>query len=120
EVRLSVRSQERVPKALAPLGIDTADARVEVVEGDVTDSAHVEEALRDCEAVLHAASVYSFDVRQARTMRRTNIEGTEAVLGAAARLGLDPIVHVSSTVALAGRKGEVLSHETPLGSGRGA
>ncbi|MPZ98182.1 MAG: SDR family NAD(P)-dependent oxidoreductase [Dehalococcoidia bacterium] len=120
ELRLSVRSRDRVANALAPLGIDSADTRIEVLEGDVTDASHVEEALRGCDAVLHAASMYTFDVRQAKTMRRTNVEGTENVLSTAARLGLDPIVHVSSTVALAGRKGEVLSHESDLGTGRGA
>jgi hypothetical protein len=40
---------------------------------------------------LHAASVFSFDARRAAEMREVNGRATEIVLGAAHRLGLDPM-----------------------------
>ena len=43
------------------------------------------------------------------TIRQTNVAGTEAVIEIAHRLGHDPIIHVSSFVALMGRKGCVLT-----------
>ena len=49
-----------------------------------------------CDAAVHAASVYTLDVRAGKLMSRVNIEGTKIVLSAAARLELDPVLYVSS------------------------
>jgi nucleoside-diphosphate-sugar epimerase len=110
-VRILARTPRGVAAALAPLGV----AEVETSVGDVTDRAAVERALQGCEAVLHAASVYSLDPRRANEMRAVNVRGTEAVLGAAHRLGLDPIVHVSSELALLPpAKGQILTPDSPV------
>jgi dihydroflavonol-4-reductase len=93
QVRLLVRARERIAPALDPLGI----AEVDAVVGDVTNAAAVEQALSSCEAVVHAGSVFSFDPRRAAVMAQTNPTGTDLVLGAAHRLGLDPIVYVSTS-----------------------
>lgn len=97
-VRLLVRRRDRVDRALRPHGVDLS--MVEVVDGDVTDVAAVETAVRGCTAVVHAASAYSFDSRAHPTIRRVNARGTEVVLGAAVAAGVDPIVHVSTFGAL--------------------
>jgi dihydroflavonol-4-reductase len=111
-VRVLARSEQRVAAALAPLGVDG----VESVIGDVTDPDAVERALEDCEAVIHAASVFSMDPRRADEMRAVNVRGTDLVLGSAQRLGLDPIVHVSSELALLPpAQGEVLTANSPVG-----
>lgn len=107
-VKLLVRSPDRIRQALDPLGV----GEVEHVAGDVTDVPSVERALQGADAVLHCASVYSLDPRQAGAIRHTNVTGTENVISAARRLGLDPIVHVSSVVGLSGQHGEVLSHDS--------
>ena len=98
EVRLLVRRPEQVATSLAPYGVP-AD-RVEVVVGDVLDSDAVATALDGCEAVVHAAAVFSLDSRRADEMRRTNERAAELVLSAACERGLDPVVHVSSSVTL--------------------
>jgi dihydroflavonol-4-reductase len=110
-IRVLARSPDRVPAALDPLGVD----RVETAAGDVTDPVAVERALEGADAVLHAASVFSMDARRADEMRTVNVRGTDIVLGAAHRLGLDPIVYVSSELALlpAG-EGEVLTASSPV------
>ena len=110
-IRVLARSPERIPRALVPLGAD----HVETVIGDVTEPVAVERALDGCDAVLHAASVFSMDARKADEMRSVNVRGTDIVLGTAHRLGLDPIVYVSSELALlppAG--GEVLTPDSPV------
>jgi dihydroflavonol-4-reductase len=61
-----------------------------------------------------AASVFSFDVRDVARMRRDNRRGAEVVLSTAQELGLDPIVHVSSFVALLPSDGS-LRRDSPLG-----
>jgi nucleoside-diphosphate-sugar epimerase len=71
-----------------------------VVIGDVTDRETVVAAVTGCEAVIHAANVFSFDPGRIEAMNIVNEQGTELVLAEAARVGLDPIVHVSSFVAL--------------------
>ncbi len=95
-VKLLVRDPARIEPALGPLGVSSLD----FVIGDVTDADAVARALEGCEAVIHGASVYSNDPRRSREIAATNLAGAKAVLGQAAGRGLDPIVHVSSIVAL--------------------
>jgi dihydroflavonol-4-reductase len=89
DVRLLVRH----PESVRTPGADT-------VVGDVLDESAVSRALDGCDAVVHAAAIFSLDPRRAEEMRRTNARATELVLNGAAERGLDPIVHVSTTVAL--------------------
>jgi dihydroflavonol-4-reductase len=111
QIRVLARSPDRVAAALRPLGAD----QVETATGDVTDPVAVERALEGADAVLHAASVFSMDPRRADEMRAVNVRGTDVVLGSAHRLGLDPIVHVSSELALLPpAKGEVLTPDSPV------
>jgi dihydroflavonol-4-reductase len=113
--RVLARAPDRVAAALAPLGVWGVETRI----GDVTDPVAVEGALDGCEAVVHAASVFSMDPRRAAEMRAVNVRGTDTVLGSAHRLGLDPIVHVSSELALLPpENGQVLTAESPVGGSR--
>jgi dihydroflavonol-4-reductase len=110
-IRVLARSPERIPAALGPLGVEG----VETAVGDVTEPAAVGRALEGCDAVLHAASVFSLDARRADEMTSVNVRGTEIVLGTAHRLGLDPIVHVSSELALLPpAAGEILTADSPV------
>ncbi|MEV7008614.1 NAD-dependent epimerase/dehydratase family protein [Streptosporangium sp. NPDC051022] len=115
-VRLLVREPSGVDRALAPFGLGR-DA-VEIVVGDVVDDGAVGRAVRGADAVLHAASVYSFDSRRHASMRRTNERGTEVVLEAARKAGTGPIIHVSSVAALFPARGRVVREDTPVGRPR--
>lgn len=95
-VRLLVRSPDRVEPALGPHSLDAP----EVVVGDVTDRTAVDALIDGCEAVVHSANVYSLDKRRAEEMFDVNVRSTELLLALASTAGLDPIVHVSSYVAL--------------------
>jgi dihydroflavonol-4-reductase len=110
DVRVFARSPDRVATTLEPLGVEVGD----IAPGDVTDAASVEAALLNCDAVVHAASVYSLDPRQAHTIGETNARGTRTVLEAAKRARLDPIVYVSSYVAYLPSSGS-LTYQSPLG-----
>jgi nucleoside-diphosphate-sugar epimerase len=110
-IRVLARAPDRVRSTLGPLGVE----QIETARGDVTDPATVQRALVGCDAVLHAASVFSLDARRAQEMTTVNVRGTETVLGTAHRLGVDPIVHVSSELALLPpADGEVLGPESPV------
>lgn len=112
-VRLLVRDPAAVERALEPLGV--SGNSVDVVVGGVTQEIAVARAVRGADAVLHAASVYSFDSRQRAAIRATNAHGTEIVLNAARRAWVDPIVHVSSVVALYPAVGRVIRIDSPVG-----
>jgi nucleoside-diphosphate-sugar epimerase len=114
DVRVFARSPDRLATTLEPLGVEVGD----IAPGDVTDAASVEAALLNCDAVVHAASVYSLDPHQAHTIGETNARGTRTVLEAAQRAGLDPIVYVSSYVAYlpsSGPSSGLLTYQSPLG-----
>jgi nucleoside-diphosphate-sugar epimerase len=115
EVTILARSPDRVAPALQPVGV--APDAIATALGDVTEAESVERAMAGHEAVLHAASVFSMDTRKGDLMRAVNVTGAETVLGTAERLGLDPIVHVSSELALLPpTHGEILTPESPTGN----
>src|SRR5262249_29577698 len=116
QVRLLVRAEAAVERALRPLGVDPAG--VDVVVGDVTDPAAVRRAVRGADGVLHAASVFSFDSRDHARMRTVNERGTDAVLDAARAAGAGRIVHVSSIVALMPSRRRPLTADSPVGRSR--
>ncbi|MDA1003836.1 MAG: SDR family NAD(P)-dependent oxidoreductase [Chloroflexi bacterium] len=117
EVRLFARSRDRVAPALAPLGVAQ---ELETIEGDVTDAAAVERALTGTEAVVHVASVYSLDRRDAARMRAVNVAGTRTVIETAHRLGAARIVHVSSVLALLDAPGSTVSPQSEAAHAGGA
>jgi nucleoside-diphosphate-sugar epimerase len=98
QVRVAVRSRARVGPALEPLGIDLS--ALDVVTADATDPGAISRAMEGIEACVHAAAIFSWDPRRDEEIRSTNLAATRTVLGAALKAGCDPIVHVSSIVAI--------------------
>ena len=96
DVRLLVRNPDRVGRALDPLGVRGLD----LVVGDVTDPKAVESAVSGCDALVHAAAIFTLDRRRDDEMMHVNVRGAEIVFDAALRAKLDPIIHVSSVAAL--------------------
>lgn len=115
DVRLLVRSRDRVEPALEPHGESVDD----VVVGDVMDRASVDAAVAGCDAVVHAANIFSFHPRTHNRMLQVNAEGTRNVLEAATGARLNPIMHVSSTLALLPAT-EPLTDRSPVGNPRPA
>lgn len=109
DVRVLARHAEQVPVTFGPLG----DPELDVAVGDVLDRESVRAAVAGCEAVVHAAAVFSFDSHDRERMLTTNEQATRAVLEEAVAAGADPVVHVSSTVALTRRDGS--GPDLPLG-----
>jgi len=114
DVRMLVRSPERVGAALDPLGVQVHD----IVVGDVTDERVVQRAVNGCDAAVHTAGVFSFGAHLAQTMEQVNTSGTEIVLRKATAEGLAPIVHVSSVMALLGHTAEI-TDQSPVGQAVG-
>lgn len=87
---------------------------VEVVRGDVTDRASVDEAMQDARFVVHAAGAVSRDEgSQGRAwMMRVHVEGTRHVVEAACESGVERVVHVSTSGTVAvGDDPDMVFHE---------
>lgn len=96
EVVCLARSPERIDAALRPLG----SPHVRIARGDVLDRESVKAALVGIDAVVHFAGRFSYFIRDAAEMWRTNVEGTRIVLEEAVAAGCDPVIHVSSIVTI--------------------
>ena len=70
---------------------------VEIVRGDVLDAPSVERAARGCAVAYHLAAARTASVARPSDVRAINVEGTHNVARAALRVGLDRLVHASST-----------------------
>lgn len=114
ELRLLVRDRDKAARVGAAVGLRDP----ELVVGDVMDAASVRRALEGCDGVLHAAGSVSVERKHAARALAVNTAGAEHVLRAAVELGLAPVVHVSSTSALAFGV-EPLGPDAPVVEGTG-
>jgi dihydroflavonol-4-reductase len=92
ELRLLVRSSSNL-KNLHGL-------KAETVVGDLRDAATLEKAIAGCDAVFHVAADYRLWVRDPDEMYRSNVEGTRALLEAAARKSVRRVVYTSSVATM--------------------
>lgn len=92
----------------------------ELVVGDMRDASLVSDAMRGCDAVVHAAALVSLDQRRAEEIERTNLEGMRSVVGGAHARGIPNIVYVSSLGALFRPGGPQVDERSPLGDSREA
>ncbi|HEX7005780.1 MAG TPA: hopanoid-associated sugar epimerase [Alphaproteobacteria bacterium] len=76
------------------------DLPVEVVEGDLTDRASLERAMKGCTALFHVAADYRLWVRRPADIYRANVDGTRDIVLAAAEAGVARIVYTSSVAVL--------------------
>jgi 2-alkyl-3-oxoalkanoate reductase len=99
---------------------DRLRGRVECVRGDIRDATAVHEAMRGCDAVIHAAAkvgvVGSYD-----DYRAVNVGGTANVVAAMRRHNIGRLVHVSTpSVAHGGEPIVGAGAEPPLTNHRNA
>lgn len=111
EVRLLVRSAEKMKRVYEPLGL----AHLPTVVGDITDPAAVGRALQDCDAVLHSAAMVSVHASDAERVLATNLRGVQLVLGGAFERGIERMVQVSSTTVFYRPDARRIDEESPLG-----
>ncbi len=79
--------------------LDTLD--VEIAEGDMRDAASVTAAMAGVRYVVHVAADYRLWSPDRDEIRRNNVVGTQTVMAAALRAGVERVVYTSSVAALA-------------------
>jgi dihydroflavonol-4-reductase len=92
--------------------VNIADLRLEVEQGDLRDAASLERAMKDIRALFHVAADYRLWARDDQEIIRTNVDGTNAVMQAAQRAGVERIVYTSSVATLKARPDGTPSDET--------
>ena len=78
-----------------------ADLPVERVEGDLRDAASIERAMRGIRRVFHVAADYRLWTPRPEEIYETNVAGTQRLLEAAARAGVERIVYTSTVATIA-------------------
>lgn len=73
---------------------------VEIVEGDLLDSPSLRRAVAGVRTVFHVAADYRLWAPDPRALHRANVDGTRAILTAAAEAGAARIVYTSTVGAL--------------------
>lgn len=89
---VTVRALVRTPGKAERL----ASGGVEIVQGDVTDLDSIRRAIGDCQMVFHCAAMMHDGHATLDEFRRVNVEGTRYMLEAAADVGVERFVHISS------------------------
>ncbi|MBT6273760.1 MAG: NAD-dependent epimerase/dehydratase family protein [Chromatiales bacterium] len=86
------------------------------VVGDLCDTQSLRVALHGCDAVFHVAADYRLWVPRPHTIYRTNVEGSLALVRAAARAGVGRFIYTSSVATLyAGADDSVSDENQPVG-----
>jgi NAD dependent epimerase/dehydratase len=90
--------------------------QVEVFAGDIRDPHCVHHAMRDCSVVMHLAALiaipYSYDSPD--TYIDTNVKGTLNVVQAARELGIQKVVHTSTSEVYGTARFVPITEEHPL------
>jgi dihydroflavonol-4-reductase len=92
ELRLLVRATSRTAN------IDALPA--DRVVGDLREPTFLKQAMSGCDAVFHVAADYRLWCRDPQEMFRANVDGTRAVIVAAAEAGVRRVVYTSSVATM--------------------
>lgn len=89
---------------------------LDVFSGDVRDPHGVKEAMRGCSAVLHLAALIAipYSYHSPDTYVDTNVKGTLNVLQAARQLGVNRVIHTSTSEVYGTARFVPITEEHPL------
>jgi dihydroflavonol-4-reductase len=112
--RLLDRGDEVVALARSQSAASTLEARgVRVVRGEAYDEDVLARGMERCDHAFHVAGVNSFCATDPRPMELVNSAGAAAAVRAAARAGVQRLVHTSSAATIGELAGTVGSEQTP-------
>lgn len=113
-VRKLRREGRSVRCLVQPSDSDVAlqDLGVEIVYGDVTSKQEVRSAMDGVRVVYHLAAIYRLWLPNPAAIYKVNVEGTRNILFAAARQGVERVVHTSSIAAVGHHPGKISDEAT--------
>jgi nucleoside-diphosphate-sugar epimerase len=89
-------------------GDHSLDPSVDVVRGDLFDAAALDRLCSDVDGLFHVAGWYKLGTRDPSVGWRVNVEGTQAVLSAAARCRVPKIVYTSTLAVNSDTHGRIV------------
>ncbi|NTV91538.1 MAG: SDR family NAD(P)-dependent oxidoreductase [Clostridiales bacterium] len=89
---------------------------LEIFSGDIRDSHGVQEAMKGCGVVIHLAALIAipYSYHSPDTYVDTNIKGTLNILQAARKLGVEKVVHTSTSEVYGTARFTPINEEHPL------
>ncbi len=106
EVRASVRSMDRSAEIMAAMVLhakntDSLDTRLTFCELDLNSDAGWDDALQNCQALMHTASPFPMEQPEdEQVLIKPAVEGTLRALKAAQKAGVERIILTSSIVSI--------------------
>ena len=90
--------------------------RMDIVAGDVRDGHGVKNAMKGCDVVMHLAALIAipYSYRSPDSYVDTNIKGTLNILQAARELGVEKVVHTSTSEVYGTAKFVPITEDHPL------
>jgi dihydroflavonol-4-reductase len=113
-VVLELLKQNREVRALILPGENTKNLDgldIERFEGDVCDPDSMKKAMQGCNRLFHLAAIYALWLPNRRKMYDVNVTGSQNVLWAACKAGVERVVYTSSVAALGVEPGEQPANE---------
>ncbi len=102
-VRLLLLGQDHQVRVLVRPGSDRRNLEqldIDLVEGDLTDAASLQRAVKGCSHLFHVAADYRLWIPDPERMYKTNVDGSRDLLRAAADAGAGRMVYTSSVATL--------------------
>ncbi|MCP4167051.1 MAG: NAD-dependent epimerase/dehydratase family protein [Chloroflexi bacterium] len=90
-----------------------ADLGVDVVQGDITDATSVRRAIQGCQVVYHAAA-WADERGSKQEVWAVNVGGTEVMVEAALKQGVERFVHLSSCAVYGSLQQMGIDETTPM------
>lgn len=84
------------------------NSNVELVYGDITDRAALQQALSDVDTLFHTAAYVELGLVNEAEMARVNVEGTRAVIDAAKNSGIAKMVYCSTIGVYGDTQGQTI------------
>ncbi|MFF5252754.1 dTDP-glucose 4,6-dehydratase [Streptomyces leeuwenhoekii] len=99
-----------------PDNLELGHPRLDFVHGDIRDAALVDKLMADADQVVHFAAESHVDrsIHTAAAFVTTNVVGTQTLLDAALRHGVEPFVHVSTDEVYGSLESGSATEEDPL------
>jgi len=84
-----------------------SDLSLEYVTGDLRDAASLDRAMNGVQRVFHVAADYRLWAKRSKDIYDSNVGGTENVLAAAKRAGVDQLIYTSTVATIAVERPEL-------------
>ena len=105
KVRSNFRTKESIDKVRKVFGYYSGNAsqlvdQIDWVQGDITALGGLDALFEGVEQVYHCAALISFDPKDYKLLKQTNVQGTAHIVNLSLKYGVKKLCYVSSIAAI--------------------